>query len=69
MTPTTVSGGRNRDRMVEPAPQREPFYSFGNTWRGPHKLLNPGFYYVDGTTLHGPFATKALTWDEVRKGK
>ena len=29
-----VPGGRNRDRMVEPCPVGEPFFSFGETWRG-----------------------------------
>ena len=56
-----VPGGRNRDRMVEPCPVGEPFFSFGETWRGEYEIKQRGWYVVTKTkALTGPYPTKAV---------
>lgn len=52
-------GGKHRDRPVTPITEGQPFYSFGNTWRGDYELKAPGWYLLVGGTLRGPYTTKA----------
>ena len=54
-----VLGGKNRDRYISPAPLGEPFYSFGNTWRGEYELKARGWYIVINGSLYGPALSKA----------